>query len=279
MRPTLRQNSTIHHTRLPPTQPSHQCRPISPHTHRIAPQPSHIPHNLRLHNHILHRYRPVILQRPSASRRQVNKRLLPPNPRILPPHHPVLLERRVRTPKVPSHPLNPPCLVDVPAHSQPGPHAPERPAESLTTRGAAEAGLVAVGARRCVCDDDVRVEGDVVPERGEVRRRQGVLTLWRGVVGEGPEAVARGVRGAEDGEGGARAGGGGEGDSGGGVVEVGYAGGAGQEGEAVGRGLRRLVVEMGAVEGVEGAVEGEVVVSCDDDLGFEGGLFEPGYCS
>lgn len=279
MRPTLRHNSTIHHIRLPPTQPSHQRRPISPHTRRIAPQPSHIPHNLRLHTHILHHHRPVILQRPSAFRSQVDKRLLPPNPRILPPGDPVLLERRVRAPEIPGHPLRPPCLVDMPANRQPWAHAPERPAESLTARGAAEAGLVAVGARRCVRDDDVRVEGDVVPERGEVRRRQGSLTLWRSVVGEGPEAVARGVRGAEDGEGGARAGGGGEGDSGGGVVEVGYAGGGGQEGEAVGGGLRGLVVEMGAVEGVEAGVEGEVVVSCDDDLGFEGGLFEPGYCS
>lgn len=58
---------------------------------------------------------------------------------------------------------------------------------------------------------------------------------------------------------------GGEADGGGGVVYVGDGWVGGEEGEACGGGLGALVVELGAVRGVEGGVEGDVVVALVDD--------------
>lgn len=151
--------------------------------------------------------------------------------------------------QVPGHALGAAAVVDVAADGEARTDTPELPAERFAARSAALVGLVAVGAGGCVGDDDVRVQGDVVPERGQVRggRRRGE----RRVVVEGPEAVARGVRGAEDLELGLGPVRGGEADGGRGVVEVGDAGRGGEQGEAVIWRLGFLVVKGVAVFCVE----------------------------
>lgn len=181
---------------------------------------------------------------------------------------------RVPAAEVPAHALGAARLVDVAAEREAGAHAPERLAEDLAAGrlAAARARLVAVGAGWPVGDEHVRVQGDGVPE-GPSGHAVVVVEPW---VLEGPGAAPGGaVRGPEDGEGGARARGRGEADGAALVLQVGYALGPREQGLAVRGHLGPLVMAVGAVDAVEGRVEGQVVVPGHDDLALEVGLLEP----
>lgn len=61
------------------------------------------------------------------------------------------------------------------------------------------------------------------------------------------------------------------------MIQVGDGGRRVQETQTLFRRLRGLVVEVGAILGIEGLIEGDVVIPGDDDLGLEISLLQPLY--